>query len=217
MPRKPARELGRPADTDSEQTRANILSAAKECFGTAGFKSTSNRDIADKAGVTAATIYYYFENKSDLFISAHLEVQEKTLAIAAKCADEATSLAEGWVQMAKEIAELQADDPSIAKFNAVVRLEAMRNPEISEALNDQEWRRIFRTLADVGKATGELTDDKDREFRAVMSAINFGLAQHSIESSPEAHAECINGFIDLFNGELIKAKKPRRKKAESRA
>ena len=66
-------------------------------------------------------------------------------------------------------------------------------------------------LADIGVETGELAADKDREFRAVMSAINFGLVQHSIESSPEAHAECIKGFIDLFNGDLIRAKKPRRK------
>lgn len=216
MPRKPAKELGRPADTDSEQTRANILSAAKECFGTSGFKSTSNRDIAEKAGVTAATIYYYFKNKSDLFVSAHLEVQEKTLSIASRCANEASSLTEGWIQMTQEIAEMQEEDPSIAKFNAVVRLEAMRNPEISEALHDKEWRKIFHTLADIGKKTGELAPDRDREFRAVMSAINFGLVQHSIESTPEAHEECIRGFIDLFNGDLIKPKKLRRKKAKLR-
>ena len=215
MPRKPARELGRPVDTDSEQTRANILNAAKECFGTAGFKSTSNRDIADKAGVTAATIYYYFKNKSDLFISAHHEVQEKILAIATRTAEEATSLTDGWIAMSSEIAELQNADPSIAKFNAVVRLEAMRNPEISEVLYDKEWRKVFHTLADIGVKTGELAADKDREFRAVMSAINFGLVQHSIESSPEAHEECIRGFVDLFNGDLIKAKKPRRKKAKA--
>ena len=70
----------------------------------------------------------------------------------------------------------------------------------------------------VSAETGELAPDKDREFRAVMSAINFGLVQHSIESTPEAHEECIRGFIDLFNGELIKAKKPRRKaKAKAKA
>lgn len=206
-----SKDLGRPVDTDSEQTRANIVNAAKECFGTAGFRATSNRDIADRAGVTAATIYYYFKNKSDLFISVHHEVQATLLGIARRCVEEATLMVEGWIAMSKELFEAHKADPSIAKFNSVVRMEAMRTPEISKVLYDQEWRDLFHELADLGISTGELDASKDREFRAVLSAINFGLSQHAIESSWEMHQECINGFIDLFSGKLINAKKVARK------
>lgn len=199
-----SKELGRPVDTDSEQTRANIINAAKECFGTAGFRATSNRDITDKAGVTAATIYYYFKNKSDLFVSVHHEVQGKLIAIAKKCADEAETLTDGWVNMSEQVNEAHKKDSSIAKFNAVVRMEAIRNPEISEALYDQEWRDIFRKLSELGVKTGELDASKEREFRAVMSALNFGITQHAIESTHEAHEECLKGLIDLFRGDLVK-------------
>lgn len=213
LARKPStRERGRPADTDSDETRQQILDAAKECFGNAGFKSTSNRDIADKAGVTAATIYYYFKNKSDLFISVHHEVQEKILGVTRNGLEGAISLTDGWSEQAAEVSKLYKADPYLPKFLAVVRLEAMRNPELAEALYDDEWRDIFRAFADIGIETGELDPAKERRLRAVLSALNFGMRQHAIESSFEAHELAMRGALDLFRGDLIKPKKGRRKR-----
>ncbi len=206
---KKAKELGRPADTDSEQTRLSILRAAEYCFATRGFKNTSNRDVADRAGVTAATIYYYFKNKSDLFVSVNREVQEKVIAGVREVVDEAETLVDGLVAIANVFLDVHKDDPNIAKFNAVVRQEAMRNPELSDVLEDQHWRDIFHELAELGKRTGELDPKKDRELRAVLSLVNFGISHHASESSMAAHEECIRGVIDLFRGNLLK---PPRKK-----
>lgn len=204
-----AKELGRPVDTDSEQTRQNILNAAKECFGAQDYSSTSNHDIAKKAGVTAATIYYYFKNKSDLFISVHHECQAKILEVINKRLEQATGLTDALIGISEEVFELYQTDPNIPKFNAVVRMAARRNPEVSEVLYDQEWRNIFHTIAELGIENGELDRAKERECRAVISAITFGLAQHAIESSPSAHKECIQGISDLFRGDLIDATKSR--------
>ncbi|THF93324.1 MAG: helix-turn-helix transcriptional regulator [Sulfitobacter sp. SK025] len=44
-----------------------ILSAAVELFRDRGFEATRLEDVADKAGVSKATIYLYFESKEDLF------------------------------------------------------------------------------------------------------------------------------------------------------
>ncbi len=85
-------------------------------------------------------------------------------------------------------------------------MEAMRYPEISEALQDQDWRDIFHQLADLGIRTGELDPSKYREIHAVMSALNFGISYHAAEASLETHEECIKGLTDLFRGDLIKAK-----------
>ena len=201
------KELGRPIASDSEATRANILAAAKACFGSSGYRTTSNRDIAEKAGVTAATIYYYFRNKSDLFVTVHHEVQERILGVAKKVMEEATSLAEAWTEMSEGIFEVHKGDPDMARFNAVVRQEGVRHPEISEVRYDQEWRDIFGKLADLGISTGEVDPAKERELRAVLSALNFGISHHAVESSASAHAACIRGLADLLRGELIKPKK----------
>lgn len=208
MPKKSAtRERGRPADTDSDQTRQKILDAAKELFGTAGFKSTSNRDIADKAGVTAATIYYYFKNKIDLFITVHHEVQKKVLEVTKMGLEGGDSITDSWGDQAREISKLYEDDPHLPKFLAVVRLEAMRNPELAEALYDKEWRDFFRGFADLAISTGELDPAKEKRFRAVISALNFGMRQHAIESSKQTHVLAMRGVQDLLRGELIRPKK----------
>jgi len=51
---------------DSEQ-RANILEAAVRVFAEKGRRGTSIRMVGAAAGVNSALIYYYFENKDELF------------------------------------------------------------------------------------------------------------------------------------------------------
>jgi AcrR family transcriptional regulator len=46
-----------------------ILNAAIELFCEMGFEATRLEDIADRAGVSKATIYLYFESKEDLFFA----------------------------------------------------------------------------------------------------------------------------------------------------
>ena len=207
--KKKTKDLGRPADTDSEQTRLSILQGAEYCFATKGFKNTSNKDVAARAGVTAATIYYYFKNKSDLFISVNQAVQEKVVAGVKEAVQEAETLLDGLTTILNVFLDVHRSDPNISKFNAVVRQEALRNPELADVLKDQHWREIFHDLADLGKKTGELDPKKDREFRAVLSLINFGVSHHASESSMSAHEECIRGLIDLLRGDLLKS--PRKK------
>ena len=61
------RRLGRPPDTSSEETRRRILESARLCFAANGYEATSNRQLADSAGLTTGAIYHYFGSKRDLF------------------------------------------------------------------------------------------------------------------------------------------------------
>jgi AcrR family transcriptional regulator len=51
-------------------TRASILAAARESFGSRGFAGTTIRSIATAAGVDAALVHHYFGSKDDLFMAA---------------------------------------------------------------------------------------------------------------------------------------------------
>ena len=48
-------------------TRARILEAASEAFGTRGFDAVSLDDLAEILGVRKQTILYHFGSKADLF------------------------------------------------------------------------------------------------------------------------------------------------------
>ncbi len=50
-----------------EDTRADILVAARRVFALRGFAGTSVREVAEAARVNKAMIYYYFKDKVDLY------------------------------------------------------------------------------------------------------------------------------------------------------
>lgn len=55
-----------------ELKRVNILSAAAELFATQPFHKVVLSDVAEKAGVGKGTLYIYFKNKEDLYLSVLL-------------------------------------------------------------------------------------------------------------------------------------------------
>lgn len=63
------RSAGRPAGPAQDRS-GQIAHAALQLFARRGFNSVSVQEIAKAAGVNAALIYYYFENKQHLFQSA---------------------------------------------------------------------------------------------------------------------------------------------------
>lgn len=65
---KAARRVGRPAvDTPNEERRDSIAAAALKLFSEFGFAAVSNKELGEAAGINPALIYYYFEDKDDLF------------------------------------------------------------------------------------------------------------------------------------------------------
>jgi AcrR family transcriptional regulator len=68
---KKGRALGRPKAAGNERpTKEVILQTATGLFLRDGFQKVSVDDIAKEAGMTKATVYYYFETKAELFKEA---------------------------------------------------------------------------------------------------------------------------------------------------
>jgi AcrR family transcriptional regulator len=60
--------VGRPrARAAAANVRADLLAAARAAFGARGFDAVSLRDVAKRAGTTAAMVHYYFGDKDGLF------------------------------------------------------------------------------------------------------------------------------------------------------
>jgi AcrR family transcriptional regulator len=52
--------------------RSQLLDAAEEVFGAKGFHDTTLKEIADLAEFSVGSVYSFFENKDDLFLSVFL-------------------------------------------------------------------------------------------------------------------------------------------------
>jgi AcrR family transcriptional regulator len=55
--------------------KKHILDAAMKCFIQYGYSKSTFKDIAEKAGISRASLYLYFKNKNDLFITMDREKQ----------------------------------------------------------------------------------------------------------------------------------------------
>ena len=65
----------------SDRTRESILDAARIAFGRKGFSGVTIRDITDLADVNRAGFYYYFADKTELFIELGTETYRQVLEV----------------------------------------------------------------------------------------------------------------------------------------
>jgi AcrR family transcriptional regulator len=69
------------ATRKSDRTRESILDAARTAFARKGFSGVTIRDITDLAPVTRANFYYYFADKTELFIELGTDTYRQALAV----------------------------------------------------------------------------------------------------------------------------------------
>jgi AcrR family transcriptional regulator len=73
-----------------EARRAQIVESARQVFIESGLSKSRIRDIADKAGVTQALIYYHFKTKAEIYQAA---VRDPLDAMVDRLVDETQALA----------------------------------------------------------------------------------------------------------------------------
>jgi len=100
VPEKPVRRQ----QQRSIKTKQKLLEAALEAFSENGFKGTSTRDIAERAGVHHPLITYHFKNKEELWRSA------------------AKYVFRDFIGNLTEAQELHATDCPKARFAAMIRI-----------------------------------------------------------------------------------------------
>src|SRR6202046_3829437 len=69
------------ATRQSDRTREAIRDAARTAFARKGFSGVTIRDITDLAPVTRANFYYYFADKTELFIELGTDTYRQALAV----------------------------------------------------------------------------------------------------------------------------------------
>ena len=64
----------RKTKAEAEQTRKDIIDAARRVFHTCGVSRSTLEKIAQEAGVTRGAVYWHFENKAELFFAMREDV-----------------------------------------------------------------------------------------------------------------------------------------------
>jgi TetR/AcrR family transcriptional regulator len=118
-----------------------ILAAASEEFAANGFDATQTRDIAARAGVPKANLYYYFQTKENLYSKVLLGFVEPLLEASAALRESDDPMIGLRAYVAARI-RIAREHPAIAKvFSGELLLGGRQLPDECRDLLHAEARR----------------------------------------------------------------------------
>lgn len=119
-----ARRPGRPRDHDSDDTRRMLLEAALDAFAEHGFDGVSTRDLAQRAEVSATTLFHHFATKDDLYAAAYEHAVGMAYEHYHAAVEGGTSLADEMHRMLAAAEVLLTERPAIALLSVRVQIDA---------------------------------------------------------------------------------------------
>ncbi len=140
---KPARKQ----QQRSIKTRQKLLDAALEAFSENGFKGTSTRDIAERAGVHHPLITYHFKNKEELWRAAADRVFSEFTAVLIDARRDAAerSPRERMAEMIKTYVRYAARKPALHKL---MLQESSRSSTRLDWLIDMHLRPLYLSVVE---------------------------------------------------------------------
>ncbi|WP_081015542.1 TetR/AcrR family transcriptional regulator [Mycolicibacterium fortuitum] len=202
--RQNERSLGRPINSDGEETRRLILTAARECFATYGYAATTNRLIAERTGYTAAAVYHHFGRKNDLMLAVYEATQQENY-VRMRIAIEGKQTLIAKVDALLDVTHrILAEDRAQATFMFVAREEAKRHVELSEISHDRVFAKLFAEIVGAAVEDGEVDEADAKYVRAALMVITGGLANLGTDVTPAAHKIATESCKRLLSGTLMK-------------
>lgn len=165
----------RPGDA---QTRAAILTAARDRFGAAGYDATTVRGVAADAGVDPALVLYFFGSKDGLFAASVQWPFDPATVLPAVIGDRRAGVGERLVALM-----LDTWDAAEGRNLVIAQLRA--------AMSQESAARQLRTFLEseiLGPLTTALRCDQP-ELRASLVAaqlVGLGIARHVLAFEPLA-------------------------------
>lgn len=167
--RRLAREL-------PEQILEKLFPAAFACFCEKGFERTTMDEIAARAGVARATLYYYFGGKEDLLLYLLERGFDMLEAAMAEIAGRHGSARERLEAAVERIVEMIAEYRDVA---VVVMLQLGRLHEQLSARLHTEHIAALRTLLQEGARDGSIREaDPDTLAPAIFGAALWSVLSH---------------------------------------
>jgi len=201
--------VGRPTAGNSDETRRQILRAARERFARDGYRATTNKLIAADVGITPTAIYHYVDSKAALYSAVYCDTIDRVYTEFEIAAQGESDLLARFSAVLRRANELQVADPSIAGFIVAVAQETQRHPDLLVLLKPQRGRhqRFFSELVADASAAGELQPDVDQAALAdLLGAVLTGLARMTnMTGDPSRYTAAVDALERFFDGTLVTA------------
>ena len=193
-----------------DETRARIISAALDVFGTHGFGGASTRMLAEAAGVTLPALHYYFDSKQGVYLACAEHIAERLdarfRALTGRIAD---ALQDGAAPRARmldmllavveDFADFFLGAHELEKWVMFIIREQAQPTKAFDIIFERVMQRTFNTLATlVGRLLERPVADMEvriRTFTLIGQLVFFRTAREA--------ALRVTGWRD-FDGERLK-------------
>lgn len=164
-----SRGRGRPVGSDSAETRASILRAARAVINERGYEAATFQAIAQRAGFSRPTMHYYFHTKEQIYDS----LQQEAYSVVSDCIAQARRQNTLLKQLATFVSAAQRTDVadgSMMRFIIASRWELHRNPALrgSSSPAAEAVGAFYASMVDDAVRRGELPADVDAQAVANM-------------------------------------------------
>ncbi|MCK8646739.1 TetR/AcrR family transcriptional regulator [Mycobacterium colombiense] len=200
---------GRPVGASGEETRRRIIVATMRCVATVGYARATIREIARAAGVTSASLYNYFPNKSELMkaaVAARTDIAVPRLRRAATRPGDAIARLEAVLD---ESGRLMREYPDLAAFEWVIRAENAIGVGVSAPEGFQAFREIIDGIVEDAFREGGLAGRADpRGAAEAIYALIYGLTELAATLTAEDYQAALASARRLVRGVLLAPASP---------
>ncbi|QNG43462.1 TetR/AcrR family transcriptional regulator [Sphingobium yanoikuyae] len=175
-----ARRGRKPGGARSDESRGNILAAARSLFAQKGYDATSLDEIARDAGFTKGAVYYFFGSKEALFLSLLDAIEQRSIG-----------------HTASVMAECQGTtDQQISLF---VRLQAQW-----AANNPQDLAILMRSSIDAVNDNSGISRKVAGIYQRMETALAAALRRdESRTRSDDENADAVVSLLALHDGNML--------------
>ena len=163
---RPARSTRKGAET-----RQRLLDAAAELLGTGGLEGIAMADIAERAGVSKGSAYYYFTDCDQSVREVVVSELDSMAAAFERAAASATTAREALARIAGSFADMLRRDQPLVRFV----LGALQSGDVHGEEGD-ERSRLSRRLVNLVRVQLE----RGKVEGSVRKGVNVGLASAAI-------------------------------------
>ncbi|MDR5001569.1 TetR/AcrR family transcriptional regulator [Brevibacillus sp. FSL K6-0770] len=184
------------------ETRAKLVSAARQAFGTIGYADTSMDDLTASVGLTRGALYHHFGDKKGLLAEVVKQIDAEMDEKLATISTEAENAWEGFVCRCRAYLAM-ALEPEIQRI--VLR-------DAPSILGNAYWQSSqSQCLATMAETLRQLMEDGmivKTDHEALARLLNGGLADTAFwlanSDAPEADlSKALQSLTALLNGLLL--------------
>ncbi len=193
---------GRPAGSDSFDTRQRVIEAGCRCFAQHGYGAATNSLIAEMAGVTAGSVYYHFGAKRKLFEAVCTYVYGNIVTRSRAAMAGAHTVPELLRAILMESIRINHESPELAGFVAAAPVDARRHAELTEIFAQQTegMRASLAEAVMTGQQGGHIPADANPLLVAGMiSAVVDGFAH----AAASVDANALDAMTQLFDALIL--------------